>query len=63
MIAAGYGDLMLAASSIMMQLLMFFSYFTDGFAYAGEALAGRFIGARDSVMLRQSVRLYKMSFL
>ena len=56
MIAAGYGDLMLAASSIMMQLLMFFSYFTDGFAYAGEALAGRFIGARDGVMLRQSVR-------
>ena len=56
MIAAGYGDLMLAASSIMMQLLMFFSYFTDGFAYAGEALAGRFIGARDGVVLRQSVR-------
>ena len=56
MIAAGYGDVMLAASSILMQLLMFFSYFTDGFAYAGEALAGRFIGERDGVMLRQSVR-------
>jgi len=56
MIAAGYGDVMLAASSILMQLLMFFSYFTDGFAYAGEALAGRFIGARDGAMLRQSVR-------
>ena len=56
MIAAGYGDVMLAASSILMQLLMFFSYFTDGFAYAGEALTGRFIGARDGVMLRQSVR-------
>ena len=56
MINAGYGDLMLAASSIMMQLLMFFSYFTDGFAYAGEALSGRFIGARDAGMLRRSVR-------
>ncbi|MBO7575509.1 MAG: MATE family efflux transporter [Bacteroidales bacterium] len=56
MIAAGCGDVMLAASSILMQLLMFFSYFTDGFAYAGEALAGRFIGARDGAMLRQSVR-------
>ena len=56
MIAAGYGDVMLAASSILMQLLMFFSYFTDGFAYAGEALTGRFIGERDGVMLRQSVR-------
>ncbi|MBO4683734.1 MAG: hypothetical protein J5600_00230, partial [Desulfovibrio sp.] len=56
MISAGYGDLMLASSAILMQLLMFFSYFTDGFAYAGEALAGRFIGARDGAMLRQSVR-------
>jgi len=56
MINAGYGDLMLAAGSIMMQLLMFFSYFTDGFAYAGEALSGRFIGARDGGMLRRSVR-------
>ena len=56
MINAGYGDLMLAAGSIMMQLLMFFSYFTDGFAYAGEALSGRFIGARDAGMLRRSVR-------
>jgi MATE family multidrug resistance protein len=47
MIAAKQGDLMLACSSIMMQLLMLFSYFTDGFAYAGEALTGRFIGAKD----------------
>ena len=56
MINAGYGDHLLAAGSIMMQLLMFFSYFTDGFAYAGEALSGRFIGAQDGVMLRRSVR-------
>ncbi len=56
MISAGYGDLMLAAGSILMQLLMFFSYFTDGFAYAGEALSGRFIGAQDAPMLRRSVR-------
>ena len=56
MINAGFGDQLLAAGSIMMQLLMFFSYFTDGFAYAGEALTGRFIGARDGAMLRRSVR-------
>lgn len=56
MISAGSGDLMLASGSIIMQLLMFFSYFTDGFAYAGEALSGRFIGARDGATLRQSVR-------
>ena len=35
---------------------MLFSYFTDGFAYAGEALVGRFIGARDNASMRRSVR-------
>lgn len=55
-ISARYGDMMLAATSIMMKLLMIFSFFTDGFAYAGEALTGRFIGARDLAMTRKSVR-------
>ena len=55
-IAASFGDVLLACSSIMMQLLMIFSYFTDGFAYAGEALSGRFIGARDQQMLSRTVR-------
>ncbi len=50
-ISAQYGDVLLAVSAILMKLLMFFSYFTDGFAYAGEALTGRFIGegSRDGV--------------
>ena len=55
-ISARYGDLLLAVSSILMKLLMIFSYFTDGFAYAGEALTGRYIGAKDSDMLRQTIR-------
>ena len=55
-ISARYGDVLLAVSSIMMKLLMIFSYFTDGFAYAGEALVGRYIGARDRKMLGQSVK-------
>lgn len=55
-IAATLGDVLLACSSIMMQLLMIFSFFTDGFAYAGEALTGRFIGAGDYIMMRRSVR-------
>lgn len=55
-ISARYGDLLLAVSSILMKLLMIFSYFTDGFAYAGEALTGRFIGAGDKPMLRQTVK-------
>lgn len=56
MIAATLGDLLLACSSIMMQLMMFFSYFTDGFAYAGEALTGRFIGARQKDNLKMTVK-------
>ena len=55
-ISARYGDLLLAVSSIMMKLLMIFSYFTDGFAYAGEAMTGRYIGAKNQPMLRQTVR-------
>ena len=54
-ISARYGDTLLAVSSIIMKLLMIFSYFTDGFAYAGEALTGRYIGAKDASMVRQTV--------
>ena len=55
-ISARYGDMLLAVSSILMKLLMIFSYFTDGFAYAGEALSGRYIGAKDAPMLRTTVK-------
>lgn len=55
-ISARYGDVLLAVCSIMMKILMIFSYFTDGFAYAGEALTGRYIGAKDGRMVRQTVR-------
>ena len=55
-ISARYGDLLLAVSSILMKLLMIFSYFTDGFAYAGEAMTGKYIGAKDGHMLRQTVK-------
>ena len=55
-ISARYGDVLLAVSSILMKLLMIFSYFTDGFAYAGEALTGRYIGAGNGLMVRQTVK-------
>ncbi|MBO4624922.1 MAG: MATE family efflux transporter [Bacteroidales bacterium] len=55
-ISARYGDVLLAVSAILMKLLMFFSYFTDGFAYAGEALTGRFIGERSEDGVRSTVR-------
>lgn len=43
-LASRYGDTELAVSSILMKLFMFFSFFVDGFAYAGEALVGKAYG-------------------
>ena len=55
-IAAKYGDTELAVSSIIMKLLMLYSYFLDGFAYAGEALTGKYIGANDRAALGKAVK-------
>ena len=43
-----YGDTDLAVCSILMKLFMLVSYFVDGFAYAGEALVGKYIGEAKS---------------
>ncbi|MDD4638896.1 MAG: MATE family efflux transporter, partial [Bacteroidales bacterium] len=56
-LAAKYGETLLAVSTIMMKLMLLYSYFVDGFAYAGEALAGRYIGARDLSSLKKSIKL------
>ena len=42
---ASMGSGILAANSILMQLFLLFSFFMDGFAYAGEAIAGKELGA------------------
>jgi MATE family multidrug resistance protein len=55
-ISARHGDLMLASASILMKLLMLFSYFSDGFAYAGEALTGRFVGEQSADGVHSAVR-------
>ena len=59
-LAAKYGDVDLAVSSIMMKLMLLYSYFIDGFAYAGEALSGRYIGARDRESLTRAVKVIFM---
>ncbi len=55
-LAARHGDVLLASSSILMKIMLLFSYITDGFAYAGEALAGKFIGAQNKSLFRKTVR-------
>lgn len=54
--SAKLGDDILAVNMILMQFFYIFSYFTDGFAYAGEALVGRFTGARDLAHLKKTVK-------
>lgn len=41
------GELVLAANALLMQFFILFSYVMDGFAYAGEALGGRYCGAGE----------------
>ena len=54
--AARFGDVELAVSSVMMHLLLLYSYFVDGFAYAGEAMTGRFIGEQNRPSLNETVK-------
>ncbi len=56
-LAARYGDNLLAVSTIMMKLMLLYSYFIDGFAYAGEALTGRYVGAREINQLKKAIRV------
>ncbi len=42
---AAQGELTLAGNTLLMQFFIIFSYIMDGFAYAGEALGGRCLGA------------------
>ncbi|MCR4964552.1 MAG: MATE family efflux transporter [Bacteroidales bacterium] len=55
-ISAYMGDEVLAANTLLMQLFTLLSYIMDGFAYAGESLVGKFVGARDEESLRSVIR-------
>lgn len=54
---AHQGEVLLAVNVLLMQLFNLFSYFTDGFAYAGEALVGKYTGAKDNAGIKDSVKL------
>ena len=54
--SASENDTILAVNTLLLQFLFFFSYLIDGFAYAAEALVGRYVGARDPVNLKKSIR-------
>lgn len=45
--ATGYGKNYIAAQSILMNIWLFFSFFIDGYAGAGNAMAGRLLGEKN----------------
>lgn len=53
---ARQGATILAVNTLLIQLYLLFSYIMDGFAYAGEALGGRYWGAQDLTAFRSVVR-------
>ena len=55
--SAKLGNNILAINMILLQSFYIFSYFTDGFAYAGEALVGKFVGSKDKDNLQKVIRL------
>ncbi len=50
------GTIILAVNTLLMQFFILFSYFMDGFAFAGESLCGNFIGAYDRENLKVCIR-------
>ena len=53
---AAQGEIVLAVNTLLMQLFTLFSYIMDGFAYSGEALVGKYIGADNRPALHRTVR-------
>ena len=54
--SAKISDDILAVNSILFQFFFIFSYFADGFAFAGEALAGKAKGAGNQSLLKLTVK-------
>jgi MATE family multidrug resistance protein len=54
--SAIYGDDVLAANHILLQLISFSAFFLDGFAFVGESLVGRAIGARNLSIFDRAIR-------
>ncbi len=54
--SAEFGNVLLAANAILLQLWLIVSYGIDGFAFAAESLIGRFTGARDKDNLKKAIK-------
>ncbi len=54
--ATGYGDEVVAAHTIALNIWLFSSFFIDGYAHAGNAISGRLIGEENTA------GLYRLGF-
>jgi len=52
--SATFGDVVLAANTILLQLWMIVSYGIDGFAFAAESLIGRYTGSREQQKVKRA---------
>ena len=55
--SARFGDVILAANHILLQLVSFSAFFLDGFAFVAESLVGQALGARQRERFRRAVAL------
>ncbi|MDS9465987.1 MATE family efflux transporter [Paracoccus sp. MBLB3053] len=56
-LAAGQGDVTLAANQVLLQFLSIVAFALDGFAFAAESLVGQAVGARRPERLRRAAWL------
>lgn len=54
--SAEFGNVILAANTILLQLWMIVSYGIDGFAFAAESLIGRYTGSGESEKVKSAVK-------
>lgn len=54
--SAKISDNILAINTLLLQFLMMFSFIMDGFAFAAEALTGKYVGMKNKTMLTKTVK-------
>lgn len=59
--AAGFGTTILAVNVIILQFTNWMSYAVDGFAYASEALVGKYTGSKEAPKVMETIK-YSMLY-
>jgi putative MATE family efflux protein len=62
--ATGYGEEVIAAHTIAINIWLFSSFFIDGYGHAGNALAGRLLGeGRPKLLYKMGLRINRIAIL